>query len=154
MMLRFEGPWKLGNLTDNPISPFPDEMGNYLVSVPPDVYGAGRHGSSRFIYIGGMGSSDNASLSKRLGEFIAATFGFMTYHSGGKCFFAERHNHGINPWHLEFWWCCYDDPKCCEVQLFDEYTHDFGSLPLLNKQRQWTGCQAKLHSMALHVPWR
>lgn len=154
MALKFTGPWKIRSLGEQPISQIPDVKGDYLISIPKEKYNQAVHGSSRFIYIGGMSSSENASLSKRLGEFFAATFGFSTYHSAGNTFFATRKKHQINPWDLEIWWVPCDDPKCGEAQLFQEYEKDFNDKPFLNKIWKRTGCEHKHKPIEIKVPWR
>jgi hypothetical protein len=158
MLIKCNGPWGLRNLKNNPQTPIPKAKGNYLISVPKQIYNPGEHGPSRFIYIGGMGTSERASLSKRLGEFIAAAFGFRTYHAGGISFFDKREEHKINPWVLEIWWYVCNDPPCGEVHLFKEFEKDFnGSMPLLNKNVKKRGCQglqSKTHNINFEIPWR
>lgn len=154
MSIKCHGPWSLCNLKNNPQAPIPKTKGNYLISVPKQIYNPGKHGPSPFIYIGGMKTSQNASLSKRLGEFVAATFGFGTYHSGGITFFERRKKHKINPWVLEIWWYDCRDPQCGEVHLFKKFKEDFsGSKPLLNRNVKTKGCQSKTHSMDFEIPW-
>jgi hypothetical protein len=154
MALDFEGPWHVRDLIADPLCPVPDKGGTYLVSIPRGKHDPVRHRSSEFIYIGGMGASRNASLSKRLGEFVAAAFGFQTYHSGGLYFRKTMDKHKINPWDLALWWCPCPDPVCCEVELFALFADAHGKdLPLLNRNRRRSRCGKAHEPLELVVPW-
>ena len=95
--------WSLKSLK-NDIPPFPDSMGNYIIYIPSDKFKYQIHGQSHFIYIRGMGKSKNASLSKRIGEFVSSALGFCTYHSAGQRFLIQDLNIKTNPWDLIIWW--------------------------------------------------
>lgn len=151
--LAYAGPWYLSQLIDDPRCQIPCRPGCYLVSIRREEHDQHRHGFSEFIYIGGMGGSENASLAKRIGEFIAAAFGFGTYHSGGIRFWKKRQEHEINPWDLAFWWYTCECPTCCEVELFRAFANAHeGGRPLLNANRRRSRCAAG-HPVQVIVPW-
>ena len=148
----WNGPWPLKQLIDDPNIPFPEKVGNYVISISSEKYNSDIHGPSKFIYIGGMKTSENSSLAKRLGEFVAASFGFKTRHSGGWTFYDKCNGYKLSAWDLELWWIENDDPICGEVTLFRSYRKIFGMKPLLNKNEKRTGCSLD-HHLELHSPW-
>ncbi len=152
-MADWHGPWKFRNLIHDPVAPLPESHGAYVISIAADIYDTTRHGASRFIYVGGMKAGQNSSLAKRVGEWFAATFGFMPYHGPGKRFFAQRKSHGLSPWALELWWCEHQDPKCLEKCLLDSYRETFNSRPLMNKRWEWKGCSEGPHEIEVLAPW-
>jgi len=158
-MLKLQGPWLVEKLKTYARAPWQDDrIGAYVVGIKQSKYNP-NHGPSRFIYIGAMGSSENAALRKRVGEFIIDAFGFLSHHSAGTRFYEECTSipllakandesdiseiikrDALSPWDLEFWWYETEDPLCCESLLMRAYEEDFKRLPLLNKNFNRNGC--------------
>lgn len=166
-MPALKGPWQVEQLKTFPRPPWEDDrLGAYVIAIKQSKYKP-VHGPSRFIYIGAMGTTENASLRKRVGEFLVDAFGFLAHHSAGTRFYEKFtlfpllyeagritgsdleviKQEALSPWDLEFWWYETDDPLCCEAMLMKAYKQDFQTLPRLNKKRNIVGCREHVNEL-------
>lgn len=120
-MMHWKGPYSFaGSLNSGRcIEDLPDRPGVYRISINEQKYNVDLHGPSRVIHIGSVG--ETGGISKRVGEFMAASMGYGVYHSAGSTFANSYVVLSLTVRDLEYEFSETSNFKEMEAMLFDEF---------------------------------